>query len=107
MRKTEIVIVASYDEQPLSLHEVCDICQLSEDSLFAYIKYDIIHPMNRQENEYYFSPAEINKIKKAQRLQHTFDLNLPALALILELLDERDALAEHNAMLLKHLFWHG
>ena len=76
----------------LTLAELCEDCHIEPMLIEAYIAYEIIHPSQSAENTLVFDNVQINRLKKALRLQQDLQLNLIGTALILDLLEERNQL---------------
>ena len=104
MVKHEIMIIADYSQSSeISLRELSEIAGLSLDELTVWMSYDIIRPAFIANDEYYFTLAELQRLKTALRLQRDLELNLAGIALVLELLAEVQDLREQNALLERHI----
>lgn len=103
MGKKEIIIIADYTQKsPLSLHELCDICHISDVLVLNFIEHDIISPLDRSAESLIFDMAQLKRLQTALRLQRDLEVNLAGIALVLELLDELEELRTKTAMLEKH-----
>src|SRR3990167_5349795 len=104
MKKTEMIVI--FDDPrvtTLSLHELCSTCSVSLDFVQALIEYDIIQPKGHAPSEWVFDMSELDRIKTAYRLRRDLEVNLAGIAILLDLLEELEALRARNAMLEKHL----
>lgn len=106
MTKMEVMIIADYSEKTfLDMPTVCELCGCSINLLLEMIKYDIIRPsMQTTSGNFLFDTQTVTKLKIVLRIQRDFDLNLSGLALVMDLIKERDMLLERNALLERHLF---
>jgi len=82
-----------------SLTEVCLVCGTESDWVVQLVQEGILEPHGRSRKEWQFSGRAVHIAMKARRLQRDLDLNLTGVALVLELLDERDALRARVQML--------
>jgi len=102
--KKEIIIIADYTEQPeLSIEEICEICAIEPVLIRELIAYDIIVPAGSEPDEWVFDMVQLKRLQTALRLQHDFELNLAGTALVLQLLDEMEALRIRSELFDKHL----
>lgn len=106
VNKEEVfVIVRDSDENILALSELCAICGVDPDTIRQLVDYDIIHPMGdlgESSETWLFNEAHLFRIRTALRLQHDLEVNLAGVALVLDLLDELEALRAHAAVLERH-----
>lgn len=103
MKKETLVIIADYSEESfISIQELYEACHISPDFVNELIEYEIIHP-HGEPNEWSFNLAELQKIKTAVRLQHDLEVNLPGVAIVLDLLKELKELRGKIELLEKHL----
>jgi chaperone modulatory protein CbpM len=71
-----------------SLSEVCERCGLHAELIAEMVEYGIIAPIESAQPRWQFTATALLRLHRAQRLQRDLELNLPGLALSLELLDE-------------------
>lgn len=102
MEKKQVVIITDYTETPLTLDELCEICHFSKDMVNDLVKYEIIHPLGKVPEEWIFDLDELKRAKKAVRLRRDFEVNLEAIALVLDLLEEMEQLRSQVEFLKKH-----
>lgn len=89
MPKHELIIIADYSrETSLTLDEICEICGISSDIINTFIEYEIIRPRGETSAEWEFDLKHLQRVKSALRLQRDLEVNLPGVAIILDLLDE-------------------
>jgi chaperone modulatory protein CbpM len=75
-----------------SLREVCVICGVDDDQVVALVSFGVIEPTAAPPAQWAFSEDALARSKKALRLRRDLGLDLPGLALVLDLLDEIDRL---------------
>ena len=91
------------DESLFSLSEICERCGVHADIVVEMVEYGIVTPAADQApaERWQFSTDALLRMRRAQRLLSDLELNLPGLALILELLDQVDTL-QHEVDSLQH-----
>jgi chaperone modulatory protein CbpM len=84
------------DEEEITLAELTRTCRVHAEWVVELVDEGVIEPRGRRESvatpQWRFSATTIVRIEKARRLQHDLGINLPGVALALELLDRIDAL---------------
>ncbi|MFT5786030.1 MAG: chaperone modulatory protein CbpM [Ascidiaceihabitans sp.] len=76
----------------LSLHELCRFCQADEAWIIELVQHGVLEPNGTNYETWHFQGRNIVRAKKAHRLNHDLGINVAGVAMVLELLDERDAL---------------
>ena len=91
------------DAALFSLGEICERCGVHADIVVEMVEYGIVTPAADQApaERWQFSTDALLRMRRAQRLLSDLELNLPGLALILELLDQVDTL-QHEVDSLQH-----
>ena len=82
-----------------SFTEVCHLCVTEEDFIHQAVAYTIVEPQGSQPREWQFSEEDLLALKKALRLREDLGLNLPGIALALDLKRE----LENTRQRLNHL----
>lgn len=82
-----------------SVQEVCEICDFTLDRVVAFVEFGVLKPEGAALAEWRFPAHAIVQARRAWRLQRDLELDLPGLALALELLEEVDALRVELARL--------
>jgi chaperone modulatory protein CbpM len=84
----------------LSLPDLCRFCQADETWVIELVEHGVIDPMGSSSGNWRFVGASIARAKKARRLNRDLGINIAGVALVLDLLEERDAmmrrLAQHE-----------
>jgi chaperone modulatory protein CbpM len=75
-----------------SLTEVCRVCDSQTEWVVELVELGVLQPAGRTRSEWQFPGNSVHTAMKARRLQRDLGLNLPGVALALELLDEIERL---------------
>lgn len=99
MVKDGIVIVADYSQDnSLSIRELMEALQLSQDFMHHLIDYHIIEIHGDR-----LDAVAIKRIQRAKRLYRDLEINYAGIATILDLLDELEDLRAHTAIIERHI----
>jgi chaperone modulatory protein CbpM len=79
------------DTAVCTLHEVCISCDVNPDWVAALVEQGAIEVVGRSRQEWQFATLSVLRVAKAKRLERDLGLNLPGIALVLDLLDQLDA----------------
>jgi chaperone modulatory protein CbpM len=85
--KTVVVL----DEEEISLADLTRTCRVHAEWVMELVEEGVIEP-RAPAPQWRFSATTIVRVQKARRLQDDLGVNLPGVALALELLDRIDAL---------------
>lgn len=80
------------DEVELTLADLCRSCQLHAEQLFDLVDEGIIEPVERESGRWRFSGASLRRVRVAVTLQRDLGVNCAGAALVLDLLEELEAL---------------
>jgi chaperone modulatory protein CbpM len=75
----------------LTLTEVCIACRVEEAQIIELVEEGIIEPDLRR-RDWVFSSVQLSRAGRALRLQRDLDINAAGVALVLDLLEELEAL---------------
>ena len=81
--------------ESVSMTELSTICGLTEAELRELVEYGALAPIDRQQPEPVFSSERIGGLRRAARLRRDFELDMFAVALLLNYLDRIEALERH------------
>jgi chaperone modulatory protein CbpM len=76
----------------LELEEFCQICHASEDFVVELVAEGVIEPRGAPRERWRFTGRSVRRTQVAIRLHEDLDLNLPGVALALDLLEEIEQL---------------
>jgi chaperone modulatory protein CbpM len=85
--------------ETLSLSELTMFCDTNADWVVTLVEHGVVTPIIRTAPEWEFTPAHIARARKAARLMRDLGLNVAGVALVLDLIEERDALARKLALM--------
>lgn len=84
--KEEIIV---FDEEiSCDLDELCCLCRVSAERVVELVEEGVITPSESQASIWHFDYLAIRRLQMAIRLQQDLDVNLPGVAVVLDLLDE-------------------
>jgi chaperone modulatory protein CbpM len=83
-----------------SLSEVCSRCGIHAELIVEMVEYGVVEPADTDTHKrWLFAGEALTRLDRAQRLRQDLGLNLPGLALSMELLDQIDTLRRQVASL--------
>ena len=95
-------VQASDTVEALTLRELCRFCQADEAWVVELVHYGVLEPVGSSTDHWHFRGRSIVRAKKAQRLSRDLGINVAGIALVLELIEQRDvarrALARRHAL---------
>ncbi|TGD70980.1 chaperone modulatory protein CbpM [Mangrovimicrobium sediminis] len=88
----------------LSLEELCAGQGLSRSLVVEMVEYEVVRPVaGERDADWLFEAGAAHWAKRALRLKSDLDLDWLAVAMLVDLLREREALARENAQLRQRL----
>lgn len=87
----------------LTLSELCLAVELPEQTFLELVRYDIVRPEGQQPAEWAFDATMVSIAKRAVRLHRDLELDWAAIAVIEELIEQREQLQSENASLRRQL----
>lgn len=94
--------MAEYEIE-LRLADMCNELQLGEDVCVELVSCGIVDPPGSKPDEWVFDLTMITVVKRAVRLRQDLDLDWSAVAMVINLLEERDQLRTENEILRQRL----
>jgi len=85
--------------ETLTLNELGQFCHVQTDWLVTLVNYGVLEPLGGGASDWRFSAPNVLRARKARRLTHDLGLNMAGVALVLDLIEERDALSRKLAQL--------
>lgn len=80
------------DSVDYSLQEFCELCVADAERVVEMVELGILEPAGESQTSWHFSVYSIMRFQKAQRLQRDLEIDLPGIALSLDLLDSVESL---------------
>lgn len=87
-----VVLVRTEGEETITLVELAERSGCPVELAEWLVDYGLIDPVEPEREERRFPLAAVDRICRALRLKHDFELNVNALALVLELMDRVEQL---------------
>ena len=76
----------------LTIDELSVACNVDPNWIAELVEHGVIEPIGQGRPDWKFASLTMFRIAKASRLERDLNLNLPSLAIVLDLLDEIDDL---------------
>lgn len=76
----------------MTILELAEATSTPEDMIMAWVSEGVLSPAGASPQDWRFSGNSLQRAKTAARLMHDLELNLPGVALALNLLEELDQL---------------
>ena len=80
------------EDSELSLAQLCEACALDVDRIVEFVREGVLEPRGREVTQWRFAAISLRRVQVTRRLQRDLDVNLPSVGLILDLMDEIEAL---------------
>lgn len=87
----------------VSITEMTNVCGIGVETVRLMVSEGMLHPHGERPEQWSFTGTEVQRARRALRLQHDLELNLAGAALALELIDEIDRLRSRVRCLEQHL----
>jgi chaperone modulatory protein CbpM len=84
------------EELECSLPDICRLCNISTAMVQEMIDEGLLSPRGREPLDWRFTTMELRRIQITLRLQRDLRVNLPGCALIIDLLEELEALRQRQ-----------
>jgi chaperone modulatory protein CbpM len=104
MNKQQTVLsILLEDTTPISFTQVCHKYHISHELLIEMLEHGLFTPQQTPLNANQLKPRDIQRMESAFRLHRDLGINLPGVAVALELLDQMDDLRQELDILRKHV----
>ena len=87
----------------LTLTELTQSVRVTTDTVITIVDCGIVQPRGEQPQQWLFEPQMVKLIQRAGRLQRDLELDWPAVALALDLIEDLHKLREENQRLRRQL----
>lgn len=104
MNNTQLMVIGELlDERLLlDLNDISQRCCVEVALIKEMVQIGVLEPQGRTPADWWFSGHDLVRLQRALRLQQDLGINLPGLALCIELLEERDRLNARMRVLEGH-----
>ncbi|MEH6575955.1 MAG: chaperone modulator CbpM [Amphritea sp.] len=94
MKRKQLVPVGELldDSLELSISELSERCAVQHQVIIDMVHFGVVDPQGQSPYEWRFSGYDLVRIRLAVRLQRDLEINLPGVALAIDLLEELDEL---------------
>ncbi len=92
MEHTIVSGIIIEESEKISLTELCEICKVDVEWVTALVHEGILEPIETGSEHWVFNGISLQRALIINRLQQDLDINLAGAALVVELLEERNAL---------------
>ena len=88
----------------ISLSELCEAEQINEELIIEIVEYGIAQPVaGKTVEEWIFDPTSVHWLKKAINLNRELEIDWVAVAMVIELLKQKEHLIRENQNLQRQL----
>jgi len=88
----------------ISLNELCEAEEINQDIIIEVVEYGIAAPVvGNTVDEWAFDPTSVHWLKKAIRLSRELEIDWVAVAMVIELLKQKEQLQQQNQNLQRQL----
>jgi chaperone modulatory protein CbpM len=81
-----------FEDHALTLDELSRLCSVDRTTIVEFVEEGVLSVIEINPTEWRFPGAALRRVRTAMRLQRDLEINLPGVALALELLEELDRL---------------
>ena len=107
MTQSNSMAVTALAGATLTCVEVIQILRIDRNSLCEMVEVGLVEPINRTHivdvDNWRFSSDDLRRLRVAARIINDLDVNLTGAALVMDLLEERDALRKQVELLRSYL----
>ena len=99
MKKAVLRDQTSQVVDALTLSELCRFCSADTDWVIELVEHDVLRPSGSAPDHWVFKGTSIVRARKARRLNRDLGINAAGIAMVLDLLEERDRLRRRLSQL--------
>jgi chaperone modulatory protein CbpM len=95
MKKETVTLLAGEvleEDVELSLAELCRVCQVPAERVLELVEEGVVEPLGRDRQAWRFRGVSVCRVHSALRLERDLGVNTAGAAIVLDLLDELEAL---------------
>jgi len=95
VENNDIYQVDLFDEQHrLTLEDLSQLCGVQTSMILELVEEGVLEPMDLHASQWSFSGTSIRRVQIAIRLQRDLEVNIPGVALALDLMEELEELRQ-------------
>ncbi|NNE54125.1 MAG: hypothetical protein HKN30_17185 [Sulfitobacter sp.] len=83
--------------EALTLKALCRFCEADESWVIELVEHGVLKPRGSSAENWQFAGTTISRAKKARRLNRDHGINTPGVAMVLDLLEERERILRRLA----------
>lgn len=87
------------EDTRFTLAQACRHCGTSRESVLAVVEEGLVQPLGERPEDWMFDSVAIERLRRTLRLQRQLELELPGVALALDLMEEVERLHRRLALL--------
>lgn len=87
----------------LNLEDICEAVELPQQTVIKLVQYGIVQPRGPEPAKWSFDLTMVSVAKRATRLRRDLKLNWAAVAVVVDLIEEREQLQVENELLSQQL----
>ena len=91
-KHTHLTIISTTEDNILTLKELCEVCGFESEVIVEFVEYGVVETTENLPQNWQFSLQQLERIKRARRLQHDLNVHVETVGLVLDLLDELNLL---------------
>ena len=91
MKKESLTLISGdlvEEDVEVSLAQLCEVCELTEEQIVELVAHGVIEPRGREPAHWRFEGISLRRVQLTQTLQRDLGVNTPGAALALDLLEE-------------------
>lgn len=98
---TQTTIFVLDENHRFTLHELITSCSADENFILELVQHGVLHPQGSSPQDWQFSLMDFKRSRKAANIQRDLEVNLPGIALALDLLEQIEELQQELSRLNK------
>lgn len=98
-KMTTITGIVIHEEVTLTLAEICRATLADRELIMQLIEYHVIQPIGESESNWMFDYVCLKRVRLARNFYHDLEINLPGIALVIDMLERIDELESELARL--------
>ncbi len=97
--RSDLTVISLNEKGVLTFNEICEVCDVKSEIVIKLVEFGVVEPKGEVPEHWHFSLYELDRLKRARRLQHDLNVHIEAVGLVLDLVDELNLLRTKVARL--------